>query len=363
MHGHLVPPVSGEYTFAIASDNSGRLSLSSDHLPSNAKTIAFLDNWTAAEEWDKYPGDQQSEPIFLEGGKLYYISALQHEAVGGDNLAVGWKQPGQDNFSVIPGGTLIPFGDLPLIEKPAFASSSSAFTLPETAPVAHPLGTVSASHPDPGRTLTHTIVAGNTGNAFAIDSNTGELLLNAALDYETTPAYDLLVQASDDRPVPRSATIPVTISVSNVMETNAEVVTVALTQAGASYEGHGNPALIGFEADPDGDGIQNALEILHGLDPAANDTPPAIRMDRVSENGKTYLTYEVDVASGIAESLNFRFMGASDLKNWSKTGNTPKLISDDGSIKTYRVRDDMALEDAPSRFLQISLPTGETESP
>ena len=36
----------------------------------------------------------QSEPIYLEEGKAYYIEALSKEGGGGDNLAVTWQQPG-----------------------------------------------------------------------------------------------------------------------------------------------------------------------------------------------------------------------------------------------------------------------------
>jgi hypothetical protein len=58
---------------------------------------------------------------------------------------------------------------------------------------------VTATDPDsPPQTLTYSITAGNTGNAFAINSSTGQITVNGALDYETTPSYTLTVQVCDN---------------------------------------------------------------------------------------------------------------------------------------------------------------------
>ena len=62
-----------------------------------------------------------------------------------------------------------------------------------------PVGTVAASDPDAGDSLTYSITGGNTGDAFAINANTGQVTVNnpAALDYETTPTFNLTVEVED----------------------------------------------------------------------------------------------------------------------------------------------------------------------
>jgi hypothetical protein len=92
MHGWIKAPVSGEYSFWIASDDEGRLYLSTNENPANSALIAQVPGWTNPREWAKF-SQQQSIKIYLEEGKLYYIKALMKEGVGGDNLAVGWQLP------------------------------------------------------------------------------------------------------------------------------------------------------------------------------------------------------------------------------------------------------------------------------
>ena len=88
----IKPPITGEYTFWISSDDNSRLFLSTDSLEQNATLIAEVTGWTPPREWNKYP-EQQSVNIFLEEGNLYYLSALMKEGLGGDNLAVRWQWP------------------------------------------------------------------------------------------------------------------------------------------------------------------------------------------------------------------------------------------------------------------------------
>ncbi|MCA1745263.1 MAG: lamin tail domain-containing protein, partial [Bacteroidales bacterium] len=92
LHGLLLAPETGNYTFWIASDDNGHLYLSPDDQPGNAQLIASVASWTDSREWNKYNA-QQSDPIHLTAGKYYYLSALMKEGNGGDNLAVGWQRP------------------------------------------------------------------------------------------------------------------------------------------------------------------------------------------------------------------------------------------------------------------------------
>ena len=107
VHGYITPTQTGNYTFAIATDDGGELWLSSDGNPANRQLIASVPGWAGPRDWDKF-AEQQSSPIALVAGETYYIEALQKEGGGGDNLAVGWIRPGQSAIEVIPGAVLSP---------------------------------------------------------------------------------------------------------------------------------------------------------------------------------------------------------------------------------------------------------------
>jgi len=94
IRGYLHPPLDGNYTFWIASNDNSELWLSTNGNPANASLIAEVPGWTNPREWDKYPSDQQSSPIYLNKGQKYYIEVLHKEDTGDDNLAVAWEGPG-----------------------------------------------------------------------------------------------------------------------------------------------------------------------------------------------------------------------------------------------------------------------------
>ncbi|HEX6095152.1 MAG TPA: cadherin domain-containing protein [Thermoanaerobaculia bacterium] len=87
--------------------------------------------------------------------------------------------------------TVTPVNDAPNV-------SPATFSLPENSPNNTVVGTVNASDVE-GDSLTYSIVGGNTGGAFSINSSTGQIRVanSAALDYETTPTFSLTVRASD----------------------------------------------------------------------------------------------------------------------------------------------------------------------
>lgn len=109
MHGYIIPPKTGAYTFWIASDDEGALFLSTDENPANIRLIASVPGWTAPREWAWY-SEQQSSPITLTASKPYYISAFMKEGGGGDNLAVRWLMPDGTDQAPIVATNLLPYG-------------------------------------------------------------------------------------------------------------------------------------------------------------------------------------------------------------------------------------------------------------
>jgi hypothetical protein len=75
-------------------------------------------------------------------------------------------------------------------------SNTSAVSLGEDDGIGTAVSTISASDAE-SETITYAITAGNTGNAFTINSSTGAISTAAALDYEATASYTLTITATD----------------------------------------------------------------------------------------------------------------------------------------------------------------------
>jgi len=100
VHGWLYVETTGDYTFWLGSDDAGELWLDNDMIAENTGAIGF-------HQWDSA---DQSDPIHLEAGNLYYIMALQKEGSDRDTLAVAWST--SDDYTtaaIIPGTNLLPF--------------------------------------------------------------------------------------------------------------------------------------------------------------------------------------------------------------------------------------------------------------
>ena len=57
----VVPPISGNYTFWIASDDTSDLFISTDETPANEALVAYVSSWTAFEAWNSLPGQQSAQ--------------------------------------------------------------------------------------------------------------------------------------------------------------------------------------------------------------------------------------------------------------------------------------------------------------
>lgn len=114
--GYLHPPVSGEYTFWVAADDTGEVWLSTDERPENKRQICQASEWSRSfQNWWQYP-DQESPSVHLEAGRRYYLEALHKEGGGGDFFSVAWQPPGAE-LDVISGADLSPFEPVKLARK------------------------------------------------------------------------------------------------------------------------------------------------------------------------------------------------------------------------------------------------------
>ena len=100
LSGYLHPPVTGDYTFYISSDEQSALHLSTDDTPAKKVRIAAEPISSSPRDWvgtaRRNPArpENRSVPIRLEAGRRYYIEALMKDGSGMDHLAVTWRLPG-----------------------------------------------------------------------------------------------------------------------------------------------------------------------------------------------------------------------------------------------------------------------------
>ena len=115
LRGYITAPVTGSYTFWIASDDNSELWLSTNDNPVNKVRIASVPDWTGSREWNKFPSQKVRRHHFDSRSALL-CGGVAKDGDGGDNLAVGWAKPGESTSApseVIPGSVLLPFTGAP----------------------------------------------------------------------------------------------------------------------------------------------------------------------------------------------------------------------------------------------------------
>jgi uncharacterized delta-60 repeat protein len=173
----------------------------------------------------------------------------------------------------IPGSNQIDFALARYLGDPANQPpvvGDQTFGINENSANGTVVGTVAASDPDAGQTLTYQITAGNSGGAFALDSSTGQLTVanSAALDFEKTPTFTVTIRVSDNGSPALSSTATVTINLGNVNEAPVNGVPtapqgVAKNKSLTFSSANGNAISV---SDPDATTtvIQVSLTVLHG---------------------------------------------------------------------------------------------------
>ncbi|KAF0201999.1 MAG: outer membrane adhesin-like [Bacteroidetes bacterium] len=83
-------------------------------------------------------------------------------------------------------------------QPPVIANQS--FSINENSPNGTLAGTVIASDPNSGQTLTYSIIGGNTGGAFNINASNGNLTVGntTLLNFEVNPVFNLTVRVTDN---------------------------------------------------------------------------------------------------------------------------------------------------------------------
>jgi hypothetical protein len=103
---------------------------------------------------------------------------------------------------------------------PPVIPANQVLSVPENSVVGTTAGTVSASDPDVGQTLTYAIVGGDSNNAFTINTSTGVISVHdpLQLDFETRQQFSLIIAATDSSFPGVTTNGVVTVNVTDVNE-------------------------------------------------------------------------------------------------------------------------------------------------
>ncbi len=116
---------------------------------------------------------------------------------------------------------------------------NQAFSVAQSTAVGSIVGTVSASDPDAGQTLTYSIISGNSNNAFAINSSSGIITVAQTLPLQN---FNLTVKVTDNGTPTLSSQATVTITVTNNTGNQAPVIN---NQSFTASQGLAIGALVG----------------------------------------------------------------------------------------------------------------------
>ena len=216
---------------------------------------------------------------------------------------------------------------------PSDLNSSAQLSFYENQPVGTFVGSLYASDPDLNTTLFFSL-SGPNNNLFSIDSN-GSLFTNSVFDFESNQSnYSLSVRVQDDYNASLQKNF--TITLKNLFED--------LDQDG--IEDH-------IDADDDGDGFPDALEIANGTNPRdpksiINQPPTSIELigSSIAENAPKgsyvgqFHVIDPDANASIAYQL-------IPLQSTAQTLSYPFTLEQNGTLKTTRPID---FENEPSKF-------------
>ncbi|MEP4079512.1 cadherin domain-containing protein [Haloferula sp.] len=334
------PPVAANGSGSVAEDASASTSVTtvSASDPDPLTTLSY--SITAGNTGNAF--------AISSSGEITVAGTLDFETLDNYSLTV---EVTDDGIPQLSDTATIAVGITNANESPAASDGSGSIA--ENASVTTPVTTVSASDPDAGTTLSYDITAGNTGGAFAINS-TGDITVASGLDYETTSAYSLTVTVSDDGTPILTDTAQVTVTVSNILEDNLEVLTDFLTSPSGPFPGETDTNIVGYSADPDHDGKPNIFEVWRGSDPGATDQPTPFTLEEafISSANRGSLTIETD--SAMDDALVIGVEMSHDLLTWRDITSTRQVVEDAGGIRTLSFHDTIALPVGSPCFVRFS---------
>ncbi len=187
--------------------------------------------------------------------------------------------------------------------------SDQSFSVDENAANGTSVGTVAASDPDGGDHLTYSITAGNTGGAFALDADTGEITVvnPAALDYEINPTFRITVRVTDTGGLAAEGTV--TVNLNGVNEAPFVLVPGALFTPGAAplvFRSADGTAISIRDVDAGAGNVQMAIHVANGDVTLAGTVGLTFGLGDGVEDAILIFTGTVAAVNAALEGMTFR---------------------------------------------------------
>ncbi|MEM7383713.1 MAG: hypothetical protein AAF514_02105 [Verrucomicrobiota bacterium] len=113
-----------------------------------------------------------------------------------------------------------------------------------------------------------------------------------------------------------------------------------------------DPSISGLDADPDGDGLSNLMEMAGSTDPLAGETSDGSVAEWVEAQGFFYL--KLTMTKAPIQGLVYRVETSPDLENWrSEAGSGSGVTIVEDSITTISARDNVPLSATNRRFIRL----------
>ena len=218
------------------------------------------------------------------------------------------------------------------------------------------MGRVEATDNDAGNNaaVKYSIIGGNTGTTFSIDSESGELFLGKPLDRERQDSFNLIVRAQDLGNPPKSNTTQVVISVLDVNDNSPKFSTSNYYQSVAENVPQGYSILQVTAFDPD-QGQNSRLE--YSIRPVASggQQPLPFVMEKNSGWIKTSKTLDREVSGSYRFYVEARDQGSPSLSAVATASITVLDRNDNDPRLSRKVYDIVVAESAPlgSQVLKV----------
>ncbi|AXQ31561.1 hypothetical protein D0B54_24000 [Solimonas sp. K1W22B-7] len=156
------------------------------------------------------PESTAQEPREVARAPRVAIAVNLVPVVGEDPAASEWTGDEPPGAAQVAGPATVTAKDAGL---PPVAIDNQQFSVDENKAAGTVVGTVAASHPTVGETLTYSIVGATLSGVFAIDSTTGELRVAnpALLNYEYAPVQQVSVRVTDSAGLADTTTVRVNL--------------------------------------------------------------------------------------------------------------------------------------------------------
>ncbi|MBK9356489.1 MAG: cadherin domain-containing protein [Bacteroidales bacterium] len=241
--------------------------------------------------------------------------------------------------------------------------ANQSFSVNENAAYGIQVGTVAATDPNVGQTLTYSIISGNSNNVFAINTTNGNLVVNnpLALNFEYIPAYSLIIRVTDNGTGNLWSQATITVNVNNLNESPAlNPVTFSVTQFAP------NGTLVGTAtgSDPDVGQLLNyqiisgntsvafsinanngAISVINAQALNVNLNPVFYLTVRCQDNGQPSLYSQAIITINITAPpanqppviANQTFSANENIPNGTQIGTIVAVDPDQGQSLTYSI--------------------------